>query len=77
MKLFYIVAIALTLIITGQVEAKAKDPIYILNGKVISKVEMDKLSPNTIASVNVLKGKNAISKYGKGAKKGVVEITSK
>jgi hypothetical protein len=63
----------------GQVQAHRikREPIYILNGKVISKDEMNKINPNTIESINVLKGEKAIAKYGKKGKKGVVEITSK
>ena len=35
------------------------------------------LSPKDIATVNVYKGDKAIEKYGKKAKDGVVEITTK
>lgn len=54
-----------------------EDPIYILNGKEISKKEMEKIKPDNINSINVLKGKSAKDKYGDKGKNGVIEITSK
>ncbi|WP_066220863.1 M56 family metallopeptidase [Formosa haliotis] len=53
------------------------DPIYILNGKEISKDEMNKIAPENIDSVFVLKGEKAIEKYGEKGKHGVVVITTK
>ena len=38
---------------------------------------MKDVDPNTIKSINVLKGENAVKKYGDKGKNGVVEITSK
>ena len=52
-------------------------PLYVLNGKVVSKSVVDKKDPSSIESVNVLKGKDAIDKYGVKGKDGVVEITLK
>jgi TonB-dependent SusC/RagA subfamily outer membrane receptor len=49
----------------------------VLDGKVITAVEMKKIDPNTIESINVLKDKAAVDKYGVKGKNGVVEITSK
>ena len=79
MKLFKTLALVLTLTVFSQAEAHTlkKDPIYLLDGRVISKAEMEKLNPNGIESVNVLKGEKAIEKYGKKAKKGVIEIILK
>jgi hypothetical protein len=51
-------------------------PLFFLDGKEISKGEMDKIDPNAIESVNVLKDKSATEKYGEKGKNGVVEITS-
>ena len=51
--------------------------LYKINGKEAKKVEVDKLNPNDIESVNVYKGNTAIEKYGNKAKNGVVEITTK
>ncbi len=79
MKLIKIFALDLLLTAAGIVQAEPviNDPLYILDGKAISKSEMKNLNPDAIASVNVLKGKPAISKYGKKARRGVVEITTK
>ena len=52
-------------------------PLFILDGKEITKDEMEKINPNIIAHVNVLKGDKAIEAYGEKAKDGVVEITTK
>lgn len=38
---------------------------------------MKDIDPNTIKSINVLKGENATKKYGEKAKSGVIEITTK
>jgi len=39
--------------------------------------EMDNLSPHSIESINVLKGKNATDLYAEKGKDGVIIITSK
>lgn len=57
--------------------ASDNNPLFILNGKEISKQEMDEINPDSIESVSVLKGESAIKKYGDKAKDGVVEIISK
>ena len=54
-----------------------KQPLYILDGKEISAEEMKALDPNKIESVNVLKDKNAVKKYGKKGENGAVLITLK
>ena len=38
---------------------------------------MNRVNPNNIASINVLKGESATAIYGDKGKNGVVEITSK
>ncbi len=53
------------------------DAIVYINGKKSSKKQMDKLNPNDIERVNVLKGDSAEKKYGKKAREGVIEITTK
>jgi hypothetical protein len=52
-------------------------PIYILDGKEISKEEMEKIKPNPNLSINVMNKNIAIKKYGKKGENGVVEITTK
>jgi hypothetical protein len=54
-----------------------KQPLYILDGKEISKEELDQIEPNSIESVNVWKDESAIEKFGERGKNGVVEIISK
>lgn len=53
------------------------EPLYYVDGKEISKGDMNNISPNTISSVNVLKGASAAKKYGEKGKEGVVEINLK
>lgn len=54
-----------------------KDPLFIVDGKVVSKKKFKKLSPDEIKNIDFSKGEGAISKYGKKAKNGVVEIRTK
>lgn len=51
--------------------------LIILDGKEISKAEMDKLNPGSIKSITVLKDKSATELYGDRGAKGVIVITSK
>jgi N-acetylmuramoyl-L-alanine amidase len=51
--------------------------IIFADGKKISKDEMKSIPPNTIYSINVLKGGTAEKKYGTKGKNGVIEITTK
>ncbi|MCW3093457.1 MAG: hypothetical protein JWP81_4526 [Ferruginibacter sp.] len=53
-------------------------PLYVIDGKIESPdYSIKSLSPNDIESINVLKGKSAIDKYGEKAINGVIEITMK
>jgi TonB family protein len=56
-------------------------PLYVIDGIIVTKAEADKISPETIASVYVLKDKittkPATEKYGEKGKEGVVEIITK
>lgn len=54
-----------------------KDVLYIIDGKEMDSGSMNNIDPNTIKSINVLKGENATKKYGEKAKSGVIEITTK
>jgi len=64
-------------IISKSNSATLNQPLYVLNEKVIQKSEVDKLDPNIITEINVLKDKQATDKYGEKGKNGVVEITAK
>jgi outer membrane receptor protein involved in Fe transport len=48
-----------------------------VDGKKTSKKELDKIDSNLIESVNVLKGKNALEKYGEDGANGVIDIITK
>lgn len=54
-----------------------KIALYVIDGKIVTKAEADKLAPDAIKSVSVLKDKSATDKYGDKGKNGVVEITTK
>jgi len=54
-----------------------KKGLYILDGKAVSKKQFQKINPKSILSVKVLKGKAAITLYGKKGKNGVILITTK
>jgi TonB-dependent SusC/RagA subfamily outer membrane receptor len=51
--------------------------LWIVDGKEKDKDQVQKLSPDAIESMNVLKGEEATKKYGDKGKKGVIEITTK
>ncbi|WP_165004221.1 M56 family metallopeptidase [Seramator thermalis] len=53
------------------------NPLILMNGVAITKEEMDKINPDEIESVNVLKGEQATRLYGEKGKNGVVIITPK
>ncbi len=52
-------------------------PLYILDGKTISKSEMDKIDPEGIESISVLKDQSATAVYGEKGKNGVIDIKLK
>jgi hypothetical protein len=51
-------------------------PLVIIDGE-IKAVDVDKIDPETIESVNVLKDKIATDKYGEKAKDGVIEVKTR
>ncbi|WP_157972813.1 M56 family metallopeptidase [Aureibaculum luteum] len=59
---------------TVQLSSKA---LYVLNGRETTKEAIELILPDDIASVNVIKNENAITKYGDKGKNGVVEIKTK
>jgi len=56
---------------------KEKKPIYIINGQEIDEKTLSAINTSDIESVNVIKDKDAVAKYGEKAKNGVVEILLK
>ncbi len=63
--------------VEGSTGLMAGEPMCFLDGRPITKTEMDKIDPNTIESVNVLKGEQAIKAYGQAASNGVILIKLK
>ncbi|GAB7089419.1 hypothetical protein JCM15579A_35230 [Marinifilum fragile] len=56
---------------------RKNSPIYVVDGKIISGKEMDFIKSKDIESINVLKDKSTIDKYGEKGKQGAIEITLK
>lgn len=53
------------------------EPLFVLNGKIITSEEVKSIDPNSIERINVLKDKKAIETYGPKGANGVVEIILK
>lgn len=53
------------------------DIYYILNGEKSSRRKIEKINPDNIESIDVLKGENAQRFYGKKGKNGVIVVTTK
>lgn len=60
---------------TGSI--KAPVPLYLVDGKEMANDDVNKINPEKIKSMNVLKDNMAIDKYGSRAANGAVEITMK
>ncbi|MFH6769694.1 M56 family metallopeptidase [Gaetbulibacter aquiaggeris] len=60
-----------------KIKTDGKDPLYMVDGKEITREEMNNISPETIDKVEVLKGDSATEKYGDKGKNGVILITTK
>jgi len=59
------------------VSTSENPPLFMVDGKEMSKAEAYKIDPSSIESINVLKNKTATDKYGKKAANGAVEIKLK
>jgi rhomboid protease GluP len=55
----------------------AVDPLVFIDGKLSDKATLNNLSPEKIASVNILKGASALSAYGLAGKNGVILAKTK
>lgn len=53
------------------------NPVYVVNGKEVTVAELNAISPESIARVDVLKGDKATAAYGSKATDGAVVITTK
>jgi len=63
--------------IVVKVNDKNANPLYVVDGIVQEKANLDKIDPKTIATIDVLKGEAATRLYGEKGKDGVVIITLK
>lgn len=57
--------------------SKNLEPLFIVDDKETSSKEAKEINPDDIKTMNVLKGKKAITKYGEKGKNGVIELTTK
>ena len=55
----------------------ADSALYVVDGKYAKLEEFKNINPADIKSINILKGKTAIDKYGEEGKNGVIEIFMK
>jgi TonB-dependent SusC/RagA subfamily outer membrane receptor len=56
----------------------AKLPLIVVDGIAKKKeFRLDDINPTTIGSINVIKGKGAVDKYGENAKGGAIEVITK
>ncbi|UYW02406.1 hypothetical protein K5I29_05790 [Flavobacterium agricola] len=63
-------------IVTNNVNLEFEQPLYIIDN-VVTENSLSNIAPNTIEYITVLKGEEAITKYGEKGKNGVVLITTK
>ncbi len=61
----------------GNTDGTGNQPIIVIDGIVSPDTKMEDINPETIHSVNVLKGESTVAKYGEKGKNGVIEITTK
>lgn len=64
----------------GNVRIKTSEEenlLYVVDGKIRSKEEINKIEPSAIESVSILKGEKATAEFGDKGKNGVVKITLK
>lgn len=52
-------------------------PLIVVDGVIMKDLDLNKINPNTIEAINVLKGEKALAKYAEKGANGVVEITTK
>jgi TonB-dependent SusC/RagA subfamily outer membrane receptor len=52
-------------------------PLVVLNGKIVNLESLQQIDPNSIETMNILKGSSAIALYGATAQNGVIVVTTK
>lgn len=60
-----------------QIDLNKPNILVIIDGKESTIAEMEKINPDKIASIDILKDKASAEKYGSKGKDGVIEITTK
>ncbi|GAB3728109.1 hypothetical protein GCM10027594_10190 [Hymenobacter agri] len=60
-----------------QTQKSRNSPLIILDGRAIADRKLQKLNPNDIENIIVVKGEQAISVYGSSGENGVLIITTK
>lgn len=53
------------------------NPIYVIDGKICTKETFEKMTPDKINAVHILKPEEAVQKYGEQAKDGAILIITK
>ena len=64
------------IVLKSSTDQKEK-PLIVINGVIISDMNLNEINANNIQSINVLKGESAKVKYAEKGANGVVEITTK
>ena len=59
-----------------QIVRTPPDVLFYVNGVVTPRENVKKLDPDKIATINIFRGKDAISRHGEKAKNGVIEFTT-
>lgn len=59
------------------VSADGRTPMYIIDGVVTNDDDLNKIAPESIESITVLKDESAVAKYGEKGKNGVVLVKTK
>ena len=59
-----------------QIVRNPPDVLFYVNGVVTPRENVKKLDPDKIATINIFRGKDAISRHGEKAKNGVIELTT-
>lgn len=62
---------------TSKFGSATERPLFVIDGVLSTEEAADKLNPNSIKSINVIKDKSAVKIYGNKAKFGVVSISTK
>ncbi|RYG52535.1 MAG: hypothetical protein EOO01_06390 [Chitinophagaceae bacterium] len=57
--------------------ATIKTPLYIIDGDPVSEATFQKMNPDGIASITILKDTATVAKYGDSGRNGVLIITTK